>query len=188
MPTGQATAPDTAPAPPPRLNYQPGFVPDQPDPPPASPRLLDRIRNFFKPRQPERKDPIAPAVSTMQNRTPATTPMPGATTVTAMRPNLELSKAEAEKVGHEENYAWITGKLFRVSADGGRWVLRYGAPYEVDRYEGAVVLAPGPQLAKCHEGDLVCVHGKVSAVAHGGTPHALYQVTELNVIEAARKP
>src|SRR5207302_10567631 len=96
----------------------------------------------------------APAGTRMQQtKAVQRTPAPAA------KGNFELSAKELEKAGHEQDYSWITGKAIRVSAEGGRWVLAYGAPYEVDRYGGSVVLTPHADLANVRDGDLICVHG-----------------------------
>ena len=38
---------------------------------------------------------------------------PATTTVQAMRPNFDLAEKDLQKVGHETDYSWITGKLVR---------------------------------------------------------------------------
>ena len=83
--------------------------------------------------------------------------------------------------GHEKDYSWITGRVFR--ADGGRWVLRYAGAHEVDSHGGSVLLTPKPGMPTLHDGDLVCVHGKVIG---GRVPRAqagaVYDASEINVI------
>ncbi len=111
-------------------------------------------------------------------------------TVTAYRPSnqqleLPLAKKYEEKVGHEQDYSWITGHLFFVHADGGRWVVRYGLPGEVDKFGGSVVLAPGVEMRNFREGDLVCIRGDIlnedrtSPTLSG----ALYRVNTITMIE-----
>ncbi len=171
---------------------------------PAPMTLRDRIRNFFTGRQGDRKDEVIQAPmptlgpptqktvfqpGTAVSKTGTAVSQPGVPTLqpgtTPPHTGMELTAKDLEKVGHENDYSWITGKLFRASGDS-RWVLRYGAPYEVDRYEGAVMLSGGgPELAACRAGDLLCVRGKVLNSLRSTKPHAgaLYQVNELHVIE-----
>jgi hypothetical protein len=114
------------------------------------------------------------------------------TTVTSQRPNLQMpemkiAKQFENKVGHETDYSWITGSLFYVHADGGRWVVRYALPGEVDKFGGSVVLAPGVEMRNFREGDLVCVHGQVlnEGRASRSLGGALYRVNAINMIERA---
>jgi hypothetical protein len=160
------------------------------DAPPPSPGLLGRIRNFFTGRRNETVIPtggVQPATPTVQ---PGSTPtvQPGATppmqmgTPTSVKSNLGLpaTDKDLDKVGHEKDHSWITGKLFRVA--GGRWVLRYAGPFEVDPYQGSVLLAPNTELGKFHDGDLVCVHGRVIGGRAQPYAGALYEAREINAI------
>jgi hypothetical protein len=90
-----------------------------------------------------------------------------------------------DKVGNEHDYSWITGYLYYVHTDGGRWVLRYATLDQVDRYGGSVVLAPGVEMGNYREGDLVTVHGRVLSEGRatrslGG---ALYRVDVIEMVE-----
>jgi hypothetical protein len=149
----------------------------QPTPPPSppSPGLLGRIRNFFSVR---REEPVKVQPPSVTVQAP--------TKVTTLRPSIEMSAKELEKVGHDKDYAWITGKLSRIA--GGHWVLHYAGPYEVDRYDGCVMLAPSPNLAKFHDGDLVCTVGKILPT-RAPRPHAgaVYEATEINLIDAGKR-
>jgi hypothetical protein len=165
------------------------------DPAPVhTPTFRERLRNLFGG---HRADP--PATSPSQDviirqgpvTTPTTTtypptrvaPSPASptTTVTTLRPNYELSTRDAERVGHEQDYSWITG---RVARQGGQWVIRYAAPNEVDRYGGSLVLNADP--SKVHEGDLVTVVGQVVGGRGIRGPGSVYQAREVNVIERGR--
>jgi hypothetical protein len=101
--------------------------------------------------------------------------------------NLQVAKRYENQIGHETDYSWITGHLFYVHADGGRWVVRYALPDEVDKYGGSVVLAPGVEMKNYREGDLICIYGQVihegpfSASLRG----ALYRVDSILMIERA---
>lgn len=102
-------------------------------------------------------------------------------------PEQKIAKQFENKVGHEADYSWITGSLFYVHADGGRWVVRYALPGEVDKYGGSVVLAPGVEMRNFREGDLVCVHGQIlnEGRASRSLGGALYRVNTINMIERA---
>jgi hypothetical protein len=108
-------------------------------------------------------------------------------TVKVQHASFELAEKDLKQVGHEQDYSWITGKLFHAPGAPGRWVLRYTGPYEEDRYGGAVLLGSAAELANFHEGDLICVHGKMvgnSSSARSGAG-AGYEVHTVNLIERA---
>jgi hypothetical protein len=98
---------------------------------------------------------------------------------------LRVAERYMEQVGHEDDYSWVTGHLFYVRADGGRWVLRYAQPDQVDRYGGSVVLAPGVEMKNFREGDLVCVFGRVLSPAPTSPSlrAPLYQVDSITIVE-----
>jgi hypothetical protein len=106
-------------------------------------------------------------------------------TAAAQQVSHELPEGVQGKVGHEHDYSWITGYLYYVHVDGGRWVLRYAALDQVDRYGGSVVLAPAVEMRNYREGDLVCVHGEVlnegRAVPSLGGP--LYRANVITMVE-----
>jgi hypothetical protein len=152
--------------------------------PPSSPRLFDRIRGLFGGR---RADPPAAPGAKAQPGMPATgTVASSPAGVPTVAPGNALSENDLKMAGHEKDYSWITGRVFR--ADGSRWVLRYAGPHEVDSYGGSVVLTPKPGMPTLHEGDLVCVHGKVIG---GRSPRsqagAVYDATEINVISGVKR-
>src|SRR5438067_977978 len=66
--------------------------------------------------------------------------------------DLQVDKKYENKVGHEQDYSWVTGHLFYVHTDGGRWVVRYAMPGEVDKFGGSIVLAPGVEMKNFREG------------------------------------
>ena len=119
--TRQAPAPAIArPAPQLLLRYAPRF---------AAPADDDTAPPEYRAQFPDR---------TPANRS-AGRARPETARVTAYRPDFTLPEKHQDKVGHEQDYTWITGHLFYVRTDGGRWVLRYGQPDEVDKYGGSVV-------------------------------------------------
>jgi hypothetical protein len=100
---------------------------------------------------------------------------------------LKLAKKDQDRIGHEDDYSWITGHLFYVHTNGGCWILRYALPDQPDRFGGSVVLAPGVEMKNFREGDLVCVYGKV---IDQGRPYpnlggALYRVDTITMVERA---
>jgi hypothetical protein len=80
---------------------------------------------------------------------------------TSAAPVAEVRRDPQELVGHELDYSSITGYLYYVRTDGGRWVLRYARLDQVDRFGGSVVLAPAVEMRNYREGDLVTVHGEI---------------------------
>jgi len=101
--------------------------------------------------------------------------------------NLTVAKKYEDRVGHETDYSWVTGHLFYLHADGGRWVVRYALPDEVDKFGGSVVLAPGVEMRNYREGDLVCIHGDV--LDEGRTSRSLggplYRVNVISLVDRA---
>jgi hypothetical protein len=157
--------------------------------PALRPSFGQRLRNLFAPQRAERPEvPMleprevhvtAPQAMTTASKANTAGPV---TTVTAMRPSYDLADKDLKQIGHETDFSWITGKLLRAPGSNGRWMLRYTAPYEQDRYGGAVLLSGSAELANYHEGDLICVHGKVAGgLRSSGT--ATYQVTSVDRIE-----
>jgi hypothetical protein len=94
----------------------------------------------------------------------------------------------ARKVGHSEDYSVVTGQVYRVHVDGGRWVVRFAPLDEEDRYGGSIVLAPAISLGEIREGDLVRVHGEIldkgRASKHLGGP--LYRALTVELVERSQ--
>jgi hypothetical protein len=65
------------------------------------------------------------------------------------------------RIGHEQDYSWVTGELFYLHIDGGIWVVRYASVDMEDRYGGSVVLATATSMHNFREGDLVTVRGEI---------------------------
>jgi hypothetical protein len=131
----------------------------------------------------EQSEPVAPVEG---EQIIEGTPTPAPTEADVLR-QLKVAKKYQDRVGHEDDYSWITGHLFYVHSEGGHWVLRYTLPDQVDRYGGSVILAPGVEMRNYREGDLVCVYGKVldegrPFVGLGG---ALYRVDTITMVERA---
>jgi hypothetical protein len=107
--------------------------------------------------------------------------------VSAVQVKEEVKKDFQSKVGHADDYSWITGQLFFVHADGGVWVLRYSSVSEEDRFGGSAVLAPAVNMKNYREGDLVSVSGEVldqgRASRHLGG--CLFRASSIDLIERA---
>jgi hypothetical protein len=174
----------------------------------ARPGLRERLRHLFRRDEaPTQAQPMMRPAPRMTTEPPLLRPTPQAqptlapapaptAAAPAAKPSVKIVGSDAvpevgkkfqEKVGCAPDHSWITGQLFYVHADGGRWVLRYTSVGEQDKYGGSVVLAPGVDMKNYREGDLVSVNGKVlsdartSAHLHG----ALYQATSISLIERA---
>jgi hypothetical protein len=156
-----------------------------------------RLRNFFGWQQPQPQPFASPyaVVGAPQAQAPGaiaqTAPPPLAAPQGAAeeqepapkQPAQPVAEEDQDKVGHDADYTWITGRLSFVRSDGGRWVLRYGALDEVDRFGGSVVLAPTVEMRNFREGDLVCVHGQVLEQRAARLGGAVYRVTNINMVE-----
>ena len=98
-----------------------------------------------------------------------------------------VKKELLDKIGHADDYSWVTGQLCYVHAGGGMWVLRYAGVDEVDGYGGSVVLTTAVSMRNFREGDLVSVTGEVlkdgRATKYLGGP--LYRATSVNMVERA---
>jgi hypothetical protein len=126
--------------------------------------------------------PASPYASVPLARAPA--PATVAEEVTAQRPDLEVRLAGEARMGHEPDYRSLTGYLYYVRADGGRWVVRYAGLDQMDRYGGSVVLAPGVEMKNFREGDLVCVQGEIldggrASRSLGGAHYRVHAITML---------
>ncbi len=87
--------------------------------------------------------------------------------------------------GHAPNYSWISGRLTRVHANGGMWIIRYASLDTNDKHGGSVVLAPTTNTYNYRDGDYVMVHGEIliqerASQYVGG---ALYRGDRLELLE-----
>jgi hypothetical protein len=82
-----------------------------------------------------------------------------------------------DKVGHEEDYSWITGQL---GQEGDRWVIYFATPETVDHYRGKLILAGNADMSSFHVGDLVSIEGGVIQSARGPA----YLIRSINIVEA----
>jgi hypothetical protein len=104
-----------------------------------------------------------------------------ATTVTPLpsRPS-KISPDLVSKVGHADDYAWITGQ---IRIENGVHVLHYATPETVDRYNGHVVLTSDKDLRNTPEGAYVCVRGNIASTSGSVTT---YRVQALDILTANR--
>ncbi len=123
--------------------------------------------------EPPLAEPNLGIVTNVQTVAIANAPQP-ATQSAATPLNFKL----VNKIGHEDDYTWVTGQLFQ---EGGYWIVRYATPETVDRFQGALILAGEKALDQFRAGDLVSVRGTVVQNPRGGL--ALYRVTTVDLIE-----
>lgn len=117
-------------------------------------------------------------------------PQLGEPVVVQQQPQQEVFQVKDQfqrKIGRADDCSWVTGQLFYVHADGGKWILRYAAVDEEDKYGGSVVLAPAVNMKNFREGDLVSVTGHILSEARAskylGGP--LYRVETIDMMERA---
>lgn len=96
----------------------------------------------------------------------------------------DLRRRYEGRANHADDYSTLTGQLFFVHTDGGRWVLRYAPISQEDRFGGSVILTRDARLGPCQEGDLVTVRGEILAEKNdihlGG---AVYRASVLELVE-----
>ena len=101
-----------------------------------------------------------------------------------VRNPFDLARRYEGKANASPDYSKLTGQLFFVHTDGGRWVLRYAPISKEDRFGGSVILARDVDMQAFQEGDLITVQGVVleerTSLPLGG---ALYQASKLNLVE-----
>jgi hypothetical protein len=96
----------------------------------------------------------------------------------------DLRRRYQGRVSHASDYSQLTGQLFFVHTDGGRWVVRYAPISNEDRYGGSVVLARDLNMDSFNDGDLVSIEGEVLADKSGaplGGP--LYRAGKATLVE-----
>ncbi len=104
------------------------------------------------------------------------------------RGHLDLPVGEKfrDKVGHEADYSWITGQLYRIDgSSGGLWLVRYATAEMQDQYGGTVVLAPAVQMSNYRDGDLVSVRGEVLNGGRNSEQIAapVYRASDVSLVE-----
>lgn len=94
----------------------------------------------------------------------------------------QISPRFANRIGHEEDYSWVTGQLFQVD---GRWVIRYVPDGAEDRFGGSVVLTPEVEMGNFRAGDLVSARGQVVNPSRSALPAAgpFYRAATVDLIE-----
>jgi hypothetical protein len=90
------------------------------------------------------------------------------------------------KVGHEADYSWLTGQLYRLEGgNGALWVVRYATAEERDAHGGSVLLAPSIDMRNFRDGDLVSVKGQVLNGGRHSEQIAcpVYRAEDVNLLE-----
>src|SRR5262249_56442271 len=79
----------------------------------------------------------------------------------SVKPDMPSIKKELQtKLGHADDYSWVTGQLMIIHAAGqSMWVCRFATVDEEDKYGGSVVLTTSTSMKNFREGDLVTVEG-----------------------------
>jgi len=122
--------------------------------------------------------PVKDSVTQVTYRTPADQPASNGP---------EVRKEFQNKVGHAEDYAWITGQLMYAQVNGGIWVVRYATPNEPDQFGGFAILGSGVELRGCKEGDLVSINGQVTGSVKGSSVDGCYyKLSAISLIERAK--
>ncbi len=166
QPNGQIIQPNG------QIIQQPGFTNE----PPLAGGKVSMTTSPFQPNV----SPLQPSV-VVSARVPLEQAAPQAQ---AEHVQLDLPVADKFKnrLGHEADYTWITGQLYRL---GNMWVLRYALAEEKDRHGGSVLLTASADMQNFREGDLVAVVGQI---INGGRhseqiPCPVYRATEVNLVE-----
>lgn len=73
----------------------------------------------------------------------------------------EPTRRYDEKFTASPDYSKLTGQLYFVNIDGGRWVLRYAPISTEDRFGGSVILSRDSNLTGFREGDTITVEGEI---------------------------
>jgi hypothetical protein len=119
-----------------------------------------------------------PPLSDGARQAPAKSSLSPTNFQTTMPAGKGINPKMVEKIGHENDYSWVTGQAF---LENGKWVIRYATPEIVDRFGGSFILAPGTDTSKIRHGDLVTIQGQpVGSAGNGAT---LYRATSVNLIE-----
>ena len=122
-------------------------------------------------------EPIQTIPTTTQSlsipATPVSATIPTPTSTVASRPS-RISPELVGKVGHEQDYSWITGQ---IRVENGQHVIHFAPPEVVDRYNGSLVLTSATaELRAFRDGEYVSARGQV--VQQGST--AVYRLTGID--------
>ena len=110
--------------------------------------------------------------------------VPG-TIVEGTRNPFDLRRRYHGRASHADDYSTLTGELFFVHTDGGRWVLRYAPIHQEDRFGGSVILTRDANLGASKEGDLVSVRGEI--LSEKNDIHLGGAIFRANLIEVVEK-
>jgi hypothetical protein len=102
------------------------------------------------------------------------------------RLDLPVSDKFKNQIGHDANYGWLNGQLYRLQAGANTlWVVRYAGADEQDRHGGSVILAPAVEMQNFREGDLVSVQGQILNEGRSSEhiPCPVYRASEVSLIE-----
>lgn len=97
---------------------------------------------------------------------------------------VDVRREFQNKVGHAEDYRWVTGQLFFLASDN-LWAVRFTSPNEPEQFGGCAVLAPGLEMGNAKDGDLVSVNGQVIPNVQGSRTvnSCFYKATNITPLE-----
>jgi hypothetical protein len=141
--------------------------------------------------------PRAPGMSSIAPvlRQPAVVPVSAQSVQPAQPATAQPAAAQpangetVQKIAMADDGTWIIGELHYVHAEGGLWEVRYASYDQEDKYGGAVLLAPGVDMSKFHEGDTVFVRGQIMNEGRSSKYVAapLYKATSVDLNERAEE-
>jgi hypothetical protein len=161
--------------------------PPQPAQTPPSNAAVSAQQNYVFPRLHALLHPQTKNCSTCAAKSQGTTAPPPLAQSAPIQVPTSIQGRYLEKVGHENDYSWVTGQLHYIDAEGGRWIVRYATADTEDRYHGNILLPPDVNMRNFRAGDLVSVRGEV---INGGVPSRIgeapfYKVDAIDIIERA---
>ena len=103
-------------------------------------------------------------------------------------PAMDLPVADKFKnrIGHEADYTWLSGQLYRLEGStGALWMVRYATAGEQDKHGGTVLLAPAVNMQNFRDGDLVSIKGEILNGGQKSEQMAcpVYRASEISLIE-----
>src|SRR5205807_344817 len=96
--------------------------PQAPETPASGPTSLrGRLRRLFSPGHAEEATDQAIAPGTQAQPIPQAVPTGAASQlgpITPPRPDMQISQKDLDRIGHEQDYTWVTGRLVRTASGG----------------------------------------------------------------------
>jgi hypothetical protein len=135
-------------------------------------------------RMPQTAEPPVPAgqpVSVAPTAASRTAPIAAsAESVPMLVGKTKLRPGNADKVGRDEKFAWVTGQL---EIENGSYVIYYATPETIDPHHGRLVLQPQTDMKSYRSGDLVTVEGQVQTRPGLRGSSARYRVVNIGLVQ-----